>query len=617
VITPYQMRAHRGTTLDNATVPLADSSCGSQDRRFEPLSFRGRHPAALVFGTSGLRGLVTDITDLEAYINTRGFLDYLGEGGGAQPGDTVSLAGDLRPSTDSAERSIVRAVALAIENSGLDVEYLGPLPTPALIHYALQHRRPSIMVTGSHIPFDRNGIKFNTRNGEVLKADEPGILRAVQRVRAQEYARPASESMFADDGMLKAAAPIHAATSHRCSCLEYTRRYLDFFSAGCLDGLRIVVYQHSSVARDILVELLVGLGAQVIPKGRSESFVPIDTEDISEEKLQLLQRLVDEARRTHGPIDAIVSTDGDGDRPLVAGVDTKGTVRFWGGDLLGIVAADFLDARVAVVPISANDAVDLWAEDRGVAVVKSRIGSPYVIEAMQRAQAGGSVHVVGWEANGGFLTVTGITRNSRTRDAALPIVAALCSAKERGLSLVERFDQLPRRFGQAGLIDNFSLHTSKALLQRFAPTDPNIQCVNFAEAGIQVVYAGGVSGPAAPPLLASLDLIRLELERFFSPQEGFDGVAAINTLDGIRIFFRNGDIAHFRPSGNAPQMRIYAVANTRRRAEAIVTSALREPDGILRRLEGDAIATMDVPGSVRSRMPETEAGADAPLHYSG
>ncbi len=41
-------------------------------------TFRGRAPAALAFGTSGLRGLVTDITDVEAYINTRGFLDYVG-----------------------------------------------------------------------------------------------------------------------------------------------------------------------------------------------------------------------------------------------------------------------------------------------------------------------------------------------------------------------------------------------------------------------------------------------------------------------------------------------------------------------------------------------------------
>ena len=59
----------------------------------------------------------------------------------------------------------------------------------------------------------------------------------------------------------------------------------------------------------------------------------------------------------------------------------------------------------------------------------------------------------------------------------------------------------------------------------------------------------------------------------------------VNTIDGIRVFFDNGDVAHIRPSGNAPQLRIYAVADTQRRAHEIVQLVLREPDGVLRRLQ--------------------------------
>jgi phosphomannomutase len=62
-------------------------------------------------------------------------------------------------------------------------------------------------------------------------------------------------------------------------------------------------------------------------------------------------------------------------------------------------------------------------------------------------------------------------------------------------------------------------------------------------------------------------------------------VAAINVLDGVRIFFANGDIAHIRPSGNAPQLRVYAVADSQKRADAIVARAACDPDSILRRLE--------------------------------
>jgi phosphomannomutase len=75
------------------------------------------------------------------------------------------------------------------------------------------------------------------------------------------------------------------------------------------------------------------------------------------------------------------------------------------------------------------------------------------------------------------------------------------------------------------------------------------------------------------------------LSRFFTPAGGFDDIVRINVLDGVRICFRNGDVAHVRPSGNAPQLRIYANSGSQARADQIVELALREPDGILRQLE--------------------------------
>jgi phosphomannomutase len=78
---------------------------------------------------------------------------------------------------------------------------------------------------------------------------------------------------------------------------------------------------------------------------------------------------------------------------------------------------------------------------------------------------------------------------------------------------------------------------------------------------------------------------RQSLEALFSGNLGFDGIRKLNVQDGIRCFFHNGDIAHVRPSGNAPQLRIYAHARTLARAEAIVDYAMQEPDGILRQLQ--------------------------------
>ena len=143
-------------------------------------SFLNYVPVPLEFGTSGLRGLVADITDLEAYINVKGALSYLLGSGDIHSGSTVVIAGDLRPSTDR----IMGACARAIVDSGCRVENTGKIPTPALVSHAIANRRAGVMVTGSHIPFDRNGIKLNKSAGEVLKSDEAAIISAVERVRA-------------------------------------------------------------------------------------------------------------------------------------------------------------------------------------------------------------------------------------------------------------------------------------------------------------------------------------------------------------------------------------------------------------------------------------------------
>jgi phosphomannomutase len=71
----------------------------------------------------------------------------------------------------------------------------------------------------------------------------------------------------------------------------------------------------------LIPEILRACGAEVIEAGRSEEFVPIDTEAISEHHLQMLKQLVIENRAEHGRIHAIISTDGDSDRPLVVGVN--------------------------------------------------------------------------------------------------------------------------------------------------------------------------------------------------------------------------------------------------------------------------------------------------------
>ena len=146
---------------------------------------------------------------------------------------------------------------------------------------------------------------------------------------------------------------------------------------------------------------------------------------------------------------------------------------------------------------------------------------------------------------------------------------------------------LPPRYSKAGLIDEFPQETSRALIRRFSPTDEQIEEVRFEEKKVTLLFTDGHSETASKSVAVEQQNIRQQLAIHFTSEVGFDDVVRINTLDGVRIHFRNGDIAHIRPSGNTPQLRIYAVANTQTRANDIVEMSLREPDGLLRKLEAE------------------------------
>ncbi len=479
------------------------------------------------FGTSGVRGLVADLTDRVCYGFTAAFLDCVlsragdrGACGAGEDGVTsdefvssgreawqgrVVLGHDLRPSSPG----IAGACARAVMDSGGEVIYAGALPTPALAFYAQRLGLPAIVVTGSHIPFDRNGIKFYRADGEISKEDESLMMQA--DVTVPEVVVPAVLPEV-DGGAREA----------------YVRRYLDFFGAGALEGMRVAVYEHSSVARDVLREILEGLGVDVVSLGRTETFVPIDTEAVRPEDVLQAKAWADEVG-----FDAIVSTDGDGDRPLIG--DERG--KWMRGDVVGILCAQFLRANVVVTPVSCNTALEGcgWFAK----VLRTRIGSPYVIEGMDGSDGDGVV--VGYEANGGFLLKSRVVRNGQileplpTRDSVLPVLSLLCMAQERGEKVSGLTASLPKRYTASDRLKDVPPERSSALIASLRD---------------------------APDAAA----------RLLAPDAG--GIAWMDMTDGLRATFENGDVVHLRPSGNAPELRCYTEADSVERAEALCAGAL-------------------------------------------
>lgn len=454
------------------------------------------------FGTSGARGLVADMTDEVCYAYTAAFIQNV-----AGPAKQIVLGHDLRPSSPS----IAAACAAAIKDAGRDTVYAGALPTPALAFYAAQLKLPALVITGSHIPFDRNGIKFYRVEGEISKADEAAMLNAV--IELPVKVTPAILPV-ADEGAVQA----------------YMQRYLDFFACGALEGMRVAVYEHSSVARDVLRSILEKLGANVISLGRTDIFVPIDTEAVRPEDVVQARKWAQE-----NTFDAIISTDGDADRPLIG--DERG--HWLRGDMVGILCAQYMRAEVVVTPVSSNTAVEKCGSFK--TVLRTRIGSPYVIAGMESCLSK-NANVVGYEANGGFLLGSDVVHHSRfmaalpTRDAILPILALLCLAGERNCKLSQLARDLPARFTASDRLQNFATLESQALLAR---------------------------------LLESTDLLNSTL----APQSG--DVISIDQTDGLRVTFNSGDIVHLRPSGNAPELRCYAESASPERAQALCDTCLQ------------------------------------------
>ncbi|MEZ8743216.1 phosphomannomutase [Vibrio sp. 10N.261.49.A5] len=454
------------------------------------------------FGTSGARGLVEQFTPQVCEAFTRAFICHTSKDFRFE---SVAVAIDNRPSSPR----MAQATIAAIESMGLTAIFYGVIPTPALAFSAKQDAIPSIMITGSHIPFDRNGIKFYRPDGEITKTDEQAILSA--------------SVDFSPLTIIPELIVNNKASEF------YVERYTSLFGNSLLVGKRIGIYEHSSAGRDIYQGLFESLGAEVFSLERTNEFVPIDTEAVAESDK-------DKARawsKEHN-LDFIFSTDGDGDRPLVA--DEEG--EWLRGDILGLLCSKALLIEALAIPVSCNTIISQSSEFSCVSLTK--IGSPYVIAELERL-AKQYKSIAGFEANGGYLLGSDVEVNGKllkslpTRDAVLPALMLLLLAKQENKSIKELVMALPERFNHSDRIQDFAIEKSLAIL------------------------AQGRENP--DELLSRIGVKNVS-------------VSNIDNTDGLRMSLSDSTIVHLRPSGNAPELRCYAETSDFETAKLLVDNIL-------------------------------------------
>jgi phosphomannomutase len=440
----------------------------------------------LKFGTSGLRGPVDAFTQEAVAATTVAFLDYVRTGD--QPFDQLVIGWDRRPSSPA----IAGYCADAARAMGVGVQSAGIAPTPAIAAAGMARKIPAIIVTGSHVPADRNGLKFYRPDGELAKADEAPIIAHMN----ESASGPA---------------PVRGGQSQLDVFAPYLARYIGFFGPHALTGLNIGVYLHSAAGGGVLADALARLGAKIVPYGASDTFLAVDTEALDGALIEGAAAMI----ATHG-LDAVVSTDGDGDRPLI--IDAAGVPL--GGDVIGALTARALGIGTIATPVTSTTALEQsgWFEQ----VARTPIGSPHVIEALEKLTAGGRP-AAGFEANGGFLLGSDLKRHGAnlpalpTRDALLPIISVLADAARRGLPVAGLAGRLPQRRVLADRLTGVSPERGRSFLSLLA----NERQTRFA----------------LDPMLAD--------------------PAKIDLTDGVRLILPGQDIVHFRQSGNAPELRCY------------------------------------------------------------
>lgn len=343
-----------------------------------------------LFGTTGIRGKVNKLLTPEfASKIASSFATYLkGEG-------DLLVCSDVRESSPMLKSAVISGLL----SSGCNVYDGGVLPSPAA-HYIVKSEsfNGGIIVTGSHVPAEMNGLKFLLGNGfEVHKEEEAKI-----------------EEIYFEE-------KINRGTSiGALRTLNGKRRYREFLTKQMRsEGLKIVVDARRTAQRKIIPEVL-REQHQIISltsEGKGRGYEP------KPEELEELGNIVKKKGADLG-----VAYDGDGDRAIFC--TDEGEIIM--GDISGSLITKYLFSQGKIVtPVNTSSVIDMVAED----VIRTKVGATYVIRTILEQEAD-----FGFEENGGciFLDL------NPCRDGGLTTVKMLEVLSQVEKKLSSLVDALPK-----------------------------------------------------------------------------------------------------------------------------------------------------------------------------
>jgi phosphoglucosamine mutase len=361
------------------------------------------------FGTDGIRGTVGTAPI------TPDFVLRLAHAVGrvlrqteAKP--TVVIGKDTRISGYMLES----ALESGFNSAGVEVILLGPLPTPGVAHLTRAMRASlGVVISASHNPFDDNGIKFFSAQGAKLPdAWELAVERMLQEAPVWASSADLGKTRRLDDA---------------------AGRYIEFAKSTfandlTLKGLKIVVDAAHGAAYYIAPKVFHELGAEVISIGCAPDGLNINKE-VGATHPEALVAAVKTHKAHYG-----VALDGDADR--LQFVDSTGRL-FNGDEVLYMMVCERLNRGEkvpgAVGTLMTNMAVELALKERGVELVRAKVGDRYVLEELEKRG-----WLLGGEGSGHLLALDKHT----TGDGIISALQVLQAVQRSGKTIAQILEGL-------------------------------------------------------------------------------------------------------------------------------------------------------------------------------
>lgn len=446
-----------------------------------------------LFGTSGIRGDAEKLfSDQFCFDIGRTFVQFLENHHQVGP---IAVGNDTRPSSPRIKKIVLKG--LSTLGQPLFDEGLAPVPAMNWILKA-SNTIASLMISGSHISSHLNGIKFYAMGEEITKEHEKEIEQIYENLKASP-ALPGNAleaQIITEDRAAKLYSQMLKNSIKRP--LKHYKTVLD-----CANGAQSVV----------MLDLLSQLGMEVIkincdPQG---NFIARDTDTDDKAFIEDLKNTVVTQKADLG-----IAFDGDGDR--VVFIDERG--KFVPGEYSCSLIAKTEPGNKVVTTISASQVAD----SIGKPVIRTKVGSPYVIAAMKENEI-----LFGFEQNGGAI----FANNMYTRDGGTVVIKIL--------SLFSDFDG--------------SFSELVATLPKFYMSRTKVDC----------------------PSNLNPQILKVAKEKFSAKGGG----EKVEELDGIKIWLDSKTWILFRPSSNAPEFRVFAESDQGNKSKKLLSDGIKLVKGVI------------------------------------